>query len=348
MATRKAICKYCQHPNYFDIGNFDTSSRPGGFENKLHRHCAVCKAEYHLLSNSQNPYWHQTCATVKYLRERQRQTAILIARLSPALQKELQQLKQELKKLSKEKIASFNLPLVELAKLNERIRELKSQITTIIDSAKVIKVNANQITPTPEKIKAKKLIIVCDVDGVMRDIINPLVDYCNSRWHLNYDRKNFVGYDSIFDHPKMPVDAKKTIFSDINFWQGRTPYLGVEVYLPKIIANGIITYACTHQDQAVEHLVPKWFKQFNLPITEDKIIFAKPEEKIAVCQRLNTDWLVEDNPQTVLQAAQAGLKVIAVIRPYNREILKFKSEFIFPVKNWKEIYNLIEQKRPTV
>ena len=55
--------------------------------------------------------------------------------------------------------------------------------------------------------------------------------------------------------------------------------------------------------------------------------------KMEICKELNIQILLEDAPNTALDCAKNGIKVILFNKPWNHEV---KHKFILRVENWKE------------
>lgn len=101
---------------------------------------------------------------------------------------------------------------------------------------------------------------------------------------------------------------------------------GVFEFAPQIIADwreqGIKIHIVTHRSPLAAHGTEEWLKAMN--IGYDHFICDSPSEadKIAYCQQHGIPVLIDDKPQTIIDAEAVGIEAISLAWPYSAEALE--------------------------
>lgn len=194
----------------------------------------------------------------------------------------------------------------------------------------------------------KKLIIGCDADGVLTDMLKFNIE--NGRKFFKREPINPSGYDlkEIFGCSKF----EEILFGLIYFPKYCKKYKEREnckLIIEKYSRNGHKWYEITARKFATDNNIlgkysrnafENWTKERNMNF-QDYIYCSEknsPLDKLIACNKLSVDVMIEDKPDVALFLAENGIKVLLFSTPYNENI---NHENITRVNNWQEIdYNI--------
>lgn len=81
---------------------------------------------------------------------------------------------------------------------------------------------------------------------------------------------------------------------------------------------------------------------FKLIFSSNPHVKTEGCSKEVLCNNLNIDFMIEDDPKHVLNCANAGVKTILLDKPWNKKLDDTEHENIFRVNGWEEIIKLIK------
>jgi uncharacterized HAD superfamily protein len=176
------------------------------------------------------------------------------------------------------------------------------------------------------------MIIGVDVDGVLRDIITPVIKV----YKKEYDYECIVTHNTfykwrLYDNlPKITNDVaffKK--YSDYIFGSGQY-YVQRKDLIKKLIKLGHKVIIVTNQIQGLESLTLDWLNKNS--IHYDSIYFVK-ENKDKFLIKMN--YIIDDNLETINMAEKYGVKAICISQAWNGNS---------GVDTTEEIINVIENE----
>lgn len=160
-----------------------------------------------------------------------------------------------------------------------------------------------------------RLVIGCDLDGIIANLHAAWLDWYNKKWHdnlplskLQWDLKGIV--------KKECGDAVYDYLRDVHIYENVQPIDGAVEGVKKLISDGhdfvIITHAAggskTIPDKA------KWISTYLPDVKEDNVIYCSRKELVKV------DVFIDDSPNNIIKYRKAWPKahILAIAWPYNK------------------------------
>ena len=120
----------------------------------------------------------------------------------------------------------------------------------------------------------------------------------------------------------------------------RIPYPGAAEalrYVQEELGIRIHFVTRNHDPRAIEPYLERWLRVHFGP---DVGLTVTTEGKIEILHRLGAFGLVDDRPETLARAADAGLWAVAKIQPWNREFVALRAE-VHGFCDWREFPALL-------
>ena len=196
----------------------------------------------------------------------------------------------------------------------------------------------------------KKLIIGCDADGVLTDMskfniengkiffrrepINP--DAYSIKEMFNCSKLEELLYGFLY-YPKYCKRCINRVDSDLVIQ--KLNFEGNRLY--EITARKFATYN-NPLGKYIRKLFENWTSKNNMQFERYEYCSESdsPRDKMIACNKLSVDIMIEDKSDVALYLADNGVKVLLFDAPYNKEV---RHENIVRVKNWNEIYDIINE-----
>lgn len=183
------------------------------------------------------------------------------------------------------------------------------------------------------------MIIGLDIDGC----INDMDYYLKELLKKDYNIKNFSSSHNVLH--SIGLESKKE--QDL-FWQDNSDYFNK--YMPaRKNANKIIDklmeehsiFILTAREYNCAGVTIEWLKINNINYHD---IYFSCGKKADACIWKKVDYMIEDNPNNILELLKNGVKVIIMDHDYNSYI---EHENAIRCKNWDDINDVINklQKR---
>ena len=185
------------------------------------------------------------------------------------------------------------------------------------------------------------MIVICDIDGVLNNLIEKAVELYNSRSCKNIEVSGITTYK--FDECLSQDDANGicALFKEKELWDSLTPTDGSYAALKTITLSGHNVYLATATDPVNFHWKCEWIKQHfdffpvnNIICINDKSLLqcdVMIDDCIAnltdsFCERIVFDhpWN-KDNKDSLynIRRAYNWKDVVAIIDDINREVLEW-------------------------
>jgi len=176
-----------------------------------------------------------------------------------------------------------------------------------------------------------------DFDDVITEFTDPLMSF----YHEKYGKK--VGRDEIKEWdwglywgiPKEEADKRVNEFHELHSIKNVNPLENAVSSLKKLIKNNEL-FIITGRPIIFKSKVESWLKHHIE--NELRIIHAgewhsgQAASKSDICKELNISVLLEDAPNTAVDCANKGIRVILFDKPWNQKV---KHNNVIRVKNWK-------------
>ena len=87
----------------------------------------------------------------------------------------------------------------------------------------------------------------------------------------------------------------------------------------------------SHRATGSQHATERWLRRIGLPYDELYCSY----DKVARCEEIGIDLLIDDSPETLQRAIDAGITVATLEHPWNRELCE--TEDVICGKDWAEL-----------
>jgi FMN phosphatase YigB (HAD superfamily) len=94
---------------------------------------------------------------------------------------------------------------------------------------------------------------------------------------------------------------------------------------------GHFIHITSHRAQAAQAATQRWLARIGLP--HDELYCSY--DKLARCQEIGIDVLIDDSPETLERALEAGITAATLLHPWNRELCE--TEDVICAEDWTEL-----------
>lgn len=193
----------------------------------------------------------------------------------------------------------------------------------------------------------KKRVLLLDLDGVIADFYKGFAEFLNENYgcYLPLDREPEEYYFSRWGHGIENVNIPEAT----NAWVRSDGFLNIPAYsgaseFTKRLSEKADVYVVTARVGDWQRNLPpdvvdkiredtkKWLIKHD--ISFNKLFFA--HEKIDFCDLHGIEIIIEDKPDTVMEASETGKQSVLVDRSYNRDFTQNGSN-IYRAKDFEDI-----------
>lgn len=183
------------------------------------------------------------------------------------------------------------------------------------------------------------MIIVCDVDNCLNDLMKVALDMCNEElynagYNTSYALNDITAYNMDNCLPPEVAQIIKSIFNGSSVWDFVKPISGAQNSLEKLINKGHQIYLATDNCPNTYGDKVAWIQRFFPFIDASKIICIKDK------WMLRADVMIEDCLQALL--AKPYYHRIVMDYPWNRSVHDYAYD-IHRCSNWDEIVDAIDK-----
>jgi uncharacterized protein len=112
---------------------------------------------------------------------------------------------------------------------------------------------------------------------------------------------------------------------------GAVPYAGAVETVGAWHADGHFVHITSHRSTDAHEATAKWLERIGLRYDELHCSW----DKIARCAEIDIDVLVDDSPQNILRAQEAGIVPATIAHPWNRQLCR--EEGVICAADWGEL-----------
>jgi uncharacterized HAD superfamily protein len=110
-----------------------------------------------------------------------------------------------------------------------------------------------------------------------------------------------------------------------------TPYPGAVEAVRAWHDAGHFIHITSHRAVAAHEATEQWLERIGLPYDE---LYCSMD-KVARCQEIGIDLLVDDSPVNIARAVDAGIAVATIAHPWNRDVCE--DEDVVCARDWTEL-----------
>jgi uncharacterized HAD superfamily protein len=109
------------------------------------------------------------------------------------------------------------------------------------------------------------------------------------------------------------------------------PYPGAVETVRGWKADGHFIQITSHRSTAAHEATERWLERIGLPYDELYCSY----DKVARCRELGIELLIDDSPETLERALDAGMRAATITHPWNRDVCE--TEDVIAAADWEEL-----------
>jgi len=110
-----------------------------------------------------------------------------------------------------------------------------------------------------------------------------------------------------------------------------TPYAGAVEAVAAWHADGHFIHVTSHRSTDAHETTAAWLERIGLPYDDLHCSW----DKVTRCTAIDIDVLIDDSPQNILRAQEAGIVPATLAHPWNRELCR--EEGVICATDWQEL-----------
>lgn len=186
-----------------------------------------------------------------------------------------------------------------------------------------------------------------DMDSVLAEIMQPMVDFHNERYHTHLTLADHTDYDLSKVWKCDPAEVLPRIYEyyESSFFDGVLPVTGADKGIAYLAAKYDL-YLITSRPHLVEDKTNRWIGRyfpgkFRKLLHTNQVSHAheKRKKKSEVCREEGIGVMIDDAIDYAVDCAQAGIQVYLFSANWNRKYPAHKN--IRKVGGWDEIISLL-------
>lgn len=172
------------------------------------------------------------------------------------------------------------------------------------------------------------MIIVCDVDGILNDLVEKTIDMYNSLNCKSIKLSDITSYNFFDCLPYDDAEGVVSLFKNKSLWDSLKPREGAQHTLRQLIKRGHNVYLATATDPVNFGWKIDWLRQYFSFIPSDNVI------RITDKSLLKCDILIDDCLDNLISVF---CDRITLNYPWNQSSSKDIAYDIIRCDNWHEI-----------
>ena len=112
---------------------------------------------------------------------------------------------------------------------------------------------------------------------------------------------------------------------------GAAPYDGAVETVAAWHDAGHFILVNSHRSTDARDATTRWLERIGLPFDDLHCSW----DKVARCSEIDIDVLIDDSPQNILRAQEAGIVPVTIAHPWNRELCR--EEGVICAADWREL-----------
>lgn len=177
------------------------------------------------------------------------------------------------------------------------------------------------------------MIIMCDIDGVLNNLVEQTLTIYNSRNGKNIQLSNITSYNFYDCLPREDAEGIMSLFKEKSLWDSLKPLQNSQESLKKLIKRGHQIYLATATDSINFEWKIKWLKQYFPFISSDNVI------RIMDKSLLKCDVLIDDCLDNLISNFTER---VCFNQPWNQSKSKDYAYSIRRAYSWNDVVNIIK------
>jgi uncharacterized HAD superfamily protein len=177
--------------------------------------------------------------------------------------------------------------------------------------------------------------IAIDIDSTLHHYWDQLEEIAHRRFGVTIPYKDQVVWDIDRLKPEQLSAVVKESHSDSHIL-GSEPYPGAVEAVRAWHEAGHFIHITSHRSGEAHAATERWLRQIDLPYDELYCSY----DKVARCHEIGIDVLIDDSPDNLRGAIDAGITAATLLHPWNRELCE--TEDVICGEDWPELARNLE------
>lgn len=176
--------------------------------------------------------------------------------------------------------------------------------------------------------------IAIDIDSTLHDYWQLFSKLARKRFGIALDYEHQITYEIDRLRPEQLAALTAESHAAVHVLDA-VPYAGaVEVVTAWHEAGHFIHITSHRADETHDHTA-QWLDRIGLPYDELYCSF----DKVTRCSEIAIDVLIDDSPENILRAQEAGIVPATILHPWNRELCE--EEGVIAADGWEQLARLL-------
>ncbi|MBB4664607.1 5' nucleotidase, NT5C type [Conexibacter arvalis] len=176
--------------------------------------------------------------------------------------------------------------------------------------------------------------IAIDIDSTLHDYWQLFSRLARKRFGVTLDYEHQITYEIDRLRPEQ-VAALTAESHAAEHVLDAVPYAGAVETVAAWKEAGHFIHITSHRAQEAHEPTAQWLERVGLPYDELYCSF----DKISRCTEIAIDVLIDDSPDNILRAQEAGIVPATILHPWNRELVE--EEGVIAAADWAELGKLL-------
>ncbi len=194
------------------------------------------------------------------------------------------------------------------------------------------------------------MLIACDIDGVLCDIVTPLLEFNNDTYGTDLTRDQIIQYELEYAFKCSQTEALRRVneFYDSSYFDRIRPLEGARKGIGYIGDEHDIVII-TSRTNRISKKTSKWLQEYfpdrfgDVLHTNLGFEMESNYSKAKLCDELGVDVLIEDCLRYAMECSEFDVRVLLMNQPWNQT--SHLSKDIIRMTTWRDIaLNLCEQR----
>jgi uncharacterized HAD superfamily protein len=177
--------------------------------------------------------------------------------------------------------------------------------------------------------------IAIDIDSTLHHYWDLLEEVAQRRFGVQIPYADQVVWEIDRLKPEQLRAAVKETHSEAQILAGE-PYPGAVEVVSRWHEQGHFIHITSHRAGEAHAATAQWLEQIGLPYDDLYCSY----DKVSRCTELGIDLLIDDSPENLRRAIDAGIAAATIVHPWNRELVA--EEDIVAAEDWPELARRLE------
>jgi uncharacterized protein len=176
--------------------------------------------------------------------------------------------------------------------------------------------------------------IAIDIDSTLHDYWQLFSKLARKRFGVALDYEHQITYAIDRLRPEQVAALTAESHAAVHVLDA-TPYEGAVETVRAWHDAGHFIHVTSHRAQEAHDATAQWLQRIGLPFDE---LYCSMD-KISRCTEIEIDVLIDDSPENILRAQEAGIVPATILHPWNRELCE--EEGVIAAADWQQLAQLL-------